>query len=367
MYNWQHKNWPDFKFDSSAMERQLMAFMLKAGELKGKLSALPKNISTEMIIQIMVSEAVKTSAIEGEIVSRRDVMSSIKKNLGLHHTHETMDKNIIGLTKMLMDVRDSFAEPLTSVKLKQWHQLLMSNNKNVHAGDWRKHKAPMQIISGSVVNPTIHFEAPPSKDVPKEMNRFIHWYNNTDSEHREDRRLTAAPIKAAIAHLYFESIHPFEDGNGRIGRAIAEKALSQGINSPVIFSISKIIEAKRKEYYQALQRAQQSLEITDWIQWFLNMILDAQLSAEKMIQFTVKKTQFFDQYEASLNERQIKVINRMLEEAPEKFQGGMNATKYIGITGTSKATATRDLQQLVEKNIFVVIAAGRSTRYEINL
>ncbi len=359
MYNWQHKNWPEFKFNSSSIDNELMKFMLKAGELKGIISALPDAISTETIIQIMVSEAIKTSEIEGEIINRMDVISSIRKNLGLPTSKEAKDKNAIGLSKILIDVRNTYKEALTESKILEWHKLLMGNNKHINAGQWRKDTAPMQIISGSLSNPKVHFEAPPSKQVSKEMKQFINWYNNTE--------ISSPIIKAGVAHLYFESIHPFEDGNGRIGRAIVEKVLSQGFNSPIMFSISKSIEENRMAYYKELQQAQQSLEITQWIEWFASVIINAQNDAEKTIQFTIKKMKFFDKYDKNFNARQRKVINRMLEEGHDGFKGGMNVKKYLSITDTSKATATRDLQELVETSIFTIKRAGRSTSYEINI
>ena len=359
MYNWQHKNWPEFKFDSSSIDNELMKFMLKAGELKGIISALPESISTETIIHVMVSEAIKTSEIEGEIINRIDVMSSIRKNLGLQISQEPKDKNAIGLSQLLIDVRNTYKQPLTESKILQWHQLLMGNNKRINAGQWRKGNEPMQVISGSASDPKVHYEAPPSKTLSKEMKRFIEWYNKSE--------ISSPIIKAAVAHLYFESIHPFEDGNGRIGRAIAEKALSQGFDNPIMFSISKSIEENRAAYYKKLQHAQQRLEITKWIEWFASIIIFAQDDAEKTIQFTIKKMKFFDKYDKNFNDRQRKVVNRMLEEGTNGFKGGMNVKKYISITDTSKATATRDLQELAEMNVFVIKGVGRSTSYEINI
>jgi len=359
MYNWQHKNWPEFKFDSASIDKELMRFMLKAGELKGILSALPKDISTETIVQIMVTEAIKTSEIEGEIINRIDVMSSIRKNLGLHISQEPKDKNAIGLSLLLIDVRNTYKQPLTESKILEWHKLLMGNNKTIHAGQWRKGNAPMQVISGSASNPKIHYEAPPSKTLSKKMKRFIEWYNTSE--------ISSPIIKAAVSHLYFESIHPFEDGNGRIGRAIAEKALSQGFDNPIMFSISKSIEENRSNYYKELQLAQQKLEITKWIEWFASIIIIAQDDAEKTIQFTIKKMKFFDKYDKIFNDRQKKVINRILEEGINGFKGGMNAKKYISITDTSKATATRDLQELAAMNVFVIKGLGRSTSYELDI
>lgn len=357
MYNWQLKKWPHFEFDSSVHDKELKNFMLQAGIIKGAVAALPEAVSNETVVQILVAEALKTSEIEGEMLSRLDVMSSIRNNLGISNKILPKDKNALGLGKMLVDVRNTFTEPLTEKKLMDWHKMLMENNKTINAGAWRKHKEPMRVISGSVSNPIVHFEAPPSSQVSKEMKQFVEWYNNCAIEN--------PLIKAAVAHIYFESIHPFEDGNGRIGRAISEKALSQGLHSPVLFSISKAIEARRKEYYTELKNGQQTLEINQWVQWFVSIVSDAQKSAEKMIRFTIKKVRFFDKYDNQLNERQRKVINKMLEE--ENFTGGMNANKYMSITGTSKATTTRDLQELVALEIFQSFGGGRSTSYEIRL
>ena len=193
------------------------------------------------------------------------------------------------------------------------------------------------------------------------MKGFISWFN-------ESQNIIKKPIiRSAIAHLYFESIHPFEDGNGRIGRAVAEKALSQSIGRPVLFSLSKSIEGNKNDYYEALKAAQRSNEITDWINYFVKTVLDAQIDAEQEIEFTLKKTKFFDQHKDELNDRQLKVVRRMLQEGHQGFAGGMNARKYVSIASTSKATATRDLQDLVQKGIFKPLGGGRSTRYDINI
>lgn len=357
MYNWQRENWPQFKFKTTHLESEIGSIMLKAGELKGKLAALPADLSIAVVVEILVLEAIKTSEIEGEFFNKIEIMSSIQQNLGLTVLKNPKDKNAIGLSKMLIQVRDTYAQELSESQLKEWHTSLLGNKKNIHAGEYRKQTAPMQIISGSFTNPKIHYEAPPSAAVPSEMSRFIAWFNEST--------YLSPPVKAAVAHLYFESIHPFEDGNGRIGRAIAEKALSQGLKFHLSFSISLAIEKNRKAYYEALQKAEKSLEISEWIAWFLTMLLEAQASADQMITLTIAKFHFFNRHDLYLNERQRKAIHRMFEAGPEGFQGDMNVQKFIGITSASKATATRDLQDLVEKNIFKSLNAGRSTRYEL--
>ena len=223
----------------------------------------------------------------------------------------------------------------------------------------------MRVISGRIDRPTVHYEAPPSDKVPDEMDGFIDWFNRTAPGGREAMR--HAPVRAGIAHLYFESIHPFEDGNGRIGRAISEKALSQGLGAPALLSLSQSIEAHRREYYHALQGAQKSLEITEWLSWFIGIVNEAQQDAEARLMFVLRKSKFFERFRGRFNERQLKVVSRMLESGEDGFEGGMNARKYVALTVVSKATATRDLAQLARMEAVRSVGGGRSTRYELNL
>ncbi len=365
-YNWQQKDWPNFRYNIIGIEDMLFQFAERTGRISGFLEGLPKEMQTEAMINIMVSEAIKTSEIEGEYLSRKDVVSSIRRNFNPHAELPIVnDKRVEGISELMIAVRNSFLEPLTEETLFSWHTMLMKGNKGLEAGVWRTHEEPMQIVSGALGKEKIHYETPPSNLVGKEMMNFITWFNST--AHNGSNPIKQPIIRAAIAHLYFESIHPFEDGNGRIGRAISEKALSQSIQRPILLSLSKSIEQHKNSYYDALQLAQRSNEISPWITYFVKTVLDAQIQAEEEIEFTLKKTKFFDINLTALNERQLKVIKRILEEGPKGFEGGMNARKYVGITGTSKATATRDLQDLVEKNIFVPVGAGRSASYLLQL
>ncbi len=367
-YNWQQKDWPEFTFSHDRVEDELLVFFEKVGRVSGMLEGLPEETQQEALVDIVLAEAIKTSEIEGEYPSRKDVLSSIRKNLGLHHSPEFIkDKSAAGLGELMIDVRKSFKEPLTEKKLYAWHKLLLGENKGIEVGGWRTHAEPMQVISGAMGKERVHFEAPPSAVVPKEMKAFIKWFNDTAPG--APNEIKKAPVRAAIAHLYFETIHPFEDGNGRIGRAIAEKAISQTIGRPVMLSLSRTIEANKKNYYASLERAQRSNEITAWVEYFVRTVLDAQMEAEEQIDFTLQKTKFFDHFKEQCNKRQITVIKRMLEEGPKGFKGGMNARKYMGITKTSKATATRDMQQLVEMGAFIPAGTGggRSTSYQVNL
>ncbi|WP_298740468.1 Fic family protein [uncultured Chitinophaga sp.] len=365
LYNWQQPDWPDFKFDPGKIENILLAFAQETGHVSGMLNMLPEALQQEAITNTLIAEAIKTSAIEGEYISRQDVVSSIRNQLGLNISPDPVkDKRAQGVSELVVDVRNTYKEELTKEKLFGWHKALLKHSRGINTGAWRKDEAPMQVVSGSVGKEKIHFEAPPSSRVPEEMDRFIQWFNDTAPGGK--REITKASVRAAIAHLYFESIHPFEDGNGRIGRAIAEKALSQTIGRPVLLSLSATIERHKSAYYQALETAQRSNNITAWMNYFVGTVLEAQQQTRQLIDLTILKTRFFDRFKNNLNERQLKVIRKMLEAGPEGFEGGMTARKYISITRTSKATATRDLQELVELGALKSEGKTRSIHYSIN-
>lgn len=361
-YNWQQEDWPHFRYDLASVQDDLLAFADKAGQVRGVLKGLPEGTQTEAIIDLMIAEALKTSAIEGEVLSRPDLMSSIRNQLGLTPIPEPVrDRASQGAAELMVNVRETWDDALNAERLFEWHRMLLQGERRVLIGAWRTHAEPMQVVSGSLTDPKVFFEAPPSGQVPAEMNAFLRWFNDSRKTIRQ------GPVRAALAHLYFESIHPFEDGNGRIGRAIAEKALSQGLGRPALLSLSRTIEANKKAYYNALMDAQKSNEVTPWLIYFVRTVLDAQSAAQDQIEFVLQKTRFFDRHKESLNERQLKVVRRMLDEGPEGFEGGINATKYVGLTKVSKATATRDLQDLAQKGVLIPLGGGRSTRYEINL
>lgn len=365
-YNWQQADWPNFQYDNSSIEDIETKLFQRSGRTTGLIEGLTEKNQDKTLVDIMVVEAMKSFEIEGEFLSRKDVMSSIKNNLGLNNKPEPVkDKKSKGAADLMVDVRKSFAVKLTQQKLFDWHKMIMQDSTGVKIGKWRDHSEPMQVVSGSLGKEKIHFEAPPSSIVPNEMRAFISWFNNTAPGQKNEIK---APItRAAIAHLYFETIHPFEDGNGRIGRALSEKALSQGLGNPILLSISNTIELNKNAYYKELKNAQRTNEITKWLKYFANTVLDAQKDAEERIEFSLKKSKFFDKRKAELNDRQFKAVNRMLTEGPKGFEGGMNAGKYISLTRASKATATRDLQDLVRKGIFVPSGGGRSTSYMVNI
>jgi Fic family protein len=366
IYNWQQPDWPEFRYDVSIVEEMLFEFAELTGQVGGMLKALPEAVQLEAVIDLMVAEAIKTSEIEGEYLSRQDVVSSIRNNLGLNQTPETTkDKMAQGAGELMADARKTYADILTEEKLFQWHRMLLKEQRQIDVGVWRSHEEPMQVVSGALGKEKVHFEAPPSSRIPDEMSRFIQWFNQTAPG--GDNEIRKAPVRSAVAHLYFETLHPFEDGNGRIGRALAEKALSQTLGRPVLLSLSRTIEADKQAYYKALEQAQRSNDITSWVNYFVNVILTSQQQALTLIDFILKKSKFFDRFKSSLNERQTKAVKRMLDAGPEGFEGGMNARKYTAITEASKATATRDLQQLLELGAFIQEGGGRSTRYVLNI
>lgn len=367
-YNWQQKDWPNFRYNIEDLHEKLLIIANKIGFLSGKNSELSSELQNEFLINRMVEEAIKTSEIEGDFINRLDVRSSIKMKLGLHKDGEKIqDKRAIGIAELMFDVRNTFQDPLSEESLCKWHLLLSrSMSPWILIGRWRIDKEPMQVISvQSSGKRVVHFEAPPADRVPEEMKQFIHWFNHSLFDQSQITHQT--PIRSAIAHLYFESIHPFDDGNGRIGRAIAEKALAQGYGHPLLLSLSSAIDADKKQYYSALKEASKSNEITAWIQYFIDLVIKAEQDAEKTINFIIKKAKYFDKFSEKINVRQMKIIKRMLDEGGQGVEGGMSAKKYMKMTGVSKATATRDLQELLGMQAFNQSGSGRNVRYELNL
>lgn len=266
---------------------------------------------------------------------------------------------------MMVDLYRSFADPLSDDVMFRWHRMLMGEDRSINAiGGYRTHADPMQVVSGADYKRKVHFEAPPSKQVPADMKAFIKWFNDSspNGKHPLD------PLtRAGIAHLYFVSIHPFEDGNGRIARALAEKALAQGIGQPTLIALAYTIQRKRKDYYAALERNNKNCEIDDWLAYFANTILEAQATTMRRAEFCLAKGKFYERMRGKLNERQDKAVARMFREGIDGFKGGMSADKYITITGASRATATRDLQDLVAQGAFTRTGERRHTRYHLNL
>lgn len=364
-WNWQFEDWPNFSFSSESLVAYEREFLLCAGEVQGSVLHIREDEKENLIVELLSEEALKTSKIEGEILDRDSMQSSIRRQFGLPTDSRKVPPAEAGVSEMMVDLYRNFTRPLTHEELFSWHRMLMDGRQNIRiVGGYRSHSEPMQIISGRAFEPTVHFEAPPSGRVQEEMNRFIVWFNDTAPNGKKE----LAPLeRAGIAHLYFESIHPFEDGNGRIGRAISEKALSQALGRPVLLALAHTIESRRKAYYTALQSGSRNLDSTQWMLFFCESVLAAQGYTLQLIQLLIEKRKFFEQYGAALNERQEKVIRRLFEEGPAGFEGGLSADKYLSLTRTSRATATRDLQQLVEWGTLKRVGERRHTRYYLNL
>lgn len=365
-YNWQQADWPHFSYDASKFEQAASVFIQKSAYAQGVLDGTEAAGQEQSILDMLVQEAIRSSAIEGEFLSRKDMVSSIKRQLGWPVPSKPVrDPRASGMAELLVKSRFTFADDLSENMLFDWHLWLMRGSRNILAGQWRQHEAPMQVVSGSIGNEVVHFEAPPSGIVREEMQRFISWFNESGPSGKAP--IGNPLIRSALAHLYFESIHPFEDGNGRIGRVVAEKALSQHLARPALLSLSSIIEHYKGAYYAALQTAQRSNQCDAWIAYFSDVVLRAQEQFISQVNYSIRKARFFDKHRQHLNERQLKVMGKMLELEEGEFTGGINARKYQSITKSSKATATRDLQDLVARQLLIVSGAGRSTGYQVNL
>ncbi len=311
--------------------------------------------------EMLSDEALLTSKIEGELLNRDSLQSSIRRLFGLSNDGRKASPAEEGISELQVDVYRKFAGPLTDEMLFEWHRMVVRGRWDLKAvGQYRQHEEPMRIVSGAIHDPVVHFEAPPSRQVPLEMARFIQWFN---------RPLVplSGLVRAGIAHLWFESIHPFEDGNGRIGRAIAEMALSQAFGQPALVALSIVLERDRRRYYEELGHASRSIEITDWLEFFASMVLEAQDLSLRRIGFLVQKAKFFERYRGRLNERQEKALLRMFREGVDGFKGGLSSNKHISITGCSPATATRDLAKLVELGAMVRTGELKNARYFLKL
>ncbi len=368
-YLWKHPDWPRFTYQTDALQDVLYKYAAEANALAGRLAGVDEEEKSEALIDLMVTEAIRTSQIEGEHYDRDDVRSSIRNQLGIVSVPEPVrDPRANGISALMISAREVFREPLTETRLLHWHDLVMTDallRGRIPVGQWRDDE--MQIVSGPIGKETVHFVAPPPNSVPHEMAAFIEWFNETAPDGEKIK--LPAPVRAAVLHLYFETIHPFADGNGRIGRALSEMALSQELGSPVLLSLSSVIQNRRREYYDELNLASRGeLDITRWVDWFVRVVLQAQMDAREMIMFVLAKARFWDRCASKLNERQGRAIKRMLREGVHGFTGGMSARKYVAITGCSKATASRDLAELADLGIFRQRpGGGRSTSYDLIL
>jgi Fic family protein len=360
-WNWQRKGWPQFRYDTKAITSFEGKFLHSSGLLFGAYRHIADEEKKTLTVEMISTEALKTSEIEGELLNRESIQSSIRRNFGLETDSRKIPPAERGIAEMMVDLYRNYAKPLTHQTLFTWHKMLTSGRRDLKdIGRYRTHDEPMQIVSGPIHKPKVHFEAPPSASVKAEMNSFIGWCKKTAPKGKEP---LPALTRAGIAHLWFVSIHPFEDGNGRIGRAIAEKALSECLGQPVLIALSQTIQNNKKAYYSMLETSNKDNEITEWLRYFADTLLEAQSETQVLIDFVIEKARFFDKFRGEINARQEKVIARMFREGPKGFKGGLSAENYIRIARTSRATATRDLQDLVKKCALTKTGELKSTRY----
>jgi Fic family protein len=360
-WNWQNPDWPRFRFQGGALAGREAVFLKNSGLVVGTGRHLPEDERLQLIVELLSTEALKTSEIEGELLDRDSVQSSLRRQLGLQADSRRIEPAERGIAEMLTSVYRTFAEPLTDGALFAWHRGVMQGRADLRrVGGYRTHPEPMLVISGPVHAPKVHFEAPPSATVPQEMRQFCAWFNMTAPD--GDMPLPAL-TRAGLAHLHFECIHPFEDGNGRIGRALAEKALAQSAGQPTLTALSLTLQRHRARYYRELENANNSLDVTPWLDWFADIVLEAQAHALAWVEFIVAKTKLLQQLKGQINARQEKVLLRVTREGPDGFQGGLSAGNYAAITGAPPATSRRDLADLVARGALVRTGQLRGTRY----
>ncbi|WP_128932117.1 Fic family protein [Bradyrhizobium zhanjiangense] len=356
--------WPTFRWNLQQIADRLVAVRHKQGRLLGRMERLGFPLKAEATLQTLTEDVVKSSEIEGEVLNRHQVRSSIARRLGMDiGALPPADRHVEGVVEMILDATEHYAAELTAERLFGWHAALFptgrSGMRKIVVGAWRTAETgPMQVVSGPIGRERVHYEAPPVDRLDKEMQTFLDWFNGNASG-------IDPVLKAALAHLWFVTIHPFEDGNGRIARAIADLALSRSEQSAQRFySMSAQIRRERNEYYAILERTQRgSLDVTDWLTWFLDCLDRAFDGADTILGNILRKADFWALYAArQLNERQRLVLNRLFEG----FEGKLTSSKWAKLTKVSQATAARDIDELVGHGILKKDAAGgRSTSYSL--
>jgi len=368
---WQYNQYPNFTYDRETLDPLMQKITLEQGKLIAYLSVMDEHNIKQTQLNAMENEIMASCAIEGEILNRESVRSSIQEKLGLkedaRYRQRLKEDNYVDI---LIDVNTNYAEPLSLDKIFAWHHAMFEQSNHLHKINIASFRGEgvMQIVSGAIGREKVYYEAPPRERLEVEMDAFIVWYNSTP----------ASLIKAAITHLWFVIIHPLDDGNGRIGRAITDMVLSQIESSHIskLYTMSKSINDDRKAYYTALEqttgyiRQKNPVDITLWCKWFFETLYKALLEAQQSFTYIVDKTKFWDRHkESQLNARQTKVLNKILDMGSENFMGGLSRKKYTIIADTTTATASRDIAELLEKECIKQVegTTGKNTRYEIIL
>jgi Fic family protein len=359
---WQHPEWPEFHWDSARLVQPLAAARRAQGELSGMARLLDPNSDLYAQLEVLTSEGVATSAIEGERFDPNALRSSLARRLGLPTAGlPAPARSIEGLVDVLLDATQKLDKPLTKKVLAGWQAALFPTGRSglnkIRVGALRG-ASPMRIVSGPIGRQRVHYEAPPRSGLERELKRFLGWFNRSlDLD---------GLLRAGLAHAWFELIHPFEDGNGRVGRAILDRALAQDENrSSRLYRLSARFMAVRGEYYDALQALSRAdLDATDWLKWFLEQVVVACSESAGTVERALQKARFWMRHaQSGLNARQRKALNALLDTGSGEFVGGMSNKKYAHLTHVSPATAQRDLAELAERGILRTEGAGRSVRY----
>ena len=365
MYIWERRDWPDFTWQTDRIVATLADVRHAQGRLLGRMEGLGFRLRQEAQLHTLTQDVIKSSEIEGERLQADQVRSSIARRLGMDVAGLVpADRTVEGIVEMMLDATQNFDKPLTVKRLFDWHTSLFPTGRSgmtrIKVGAWRNDaEGPMRVVSGPMGRERVHYQAPPAKRVPADMKVFLKWFN-------ADNDLDPV-LKSGLAHLWFVTIHPFEDGNGRIARAIADLWLARSEGSPQRFySMSSRIRLERKAYYDILERSQQGpLDITRWFDWFLACLGRALVESDDTLSGIIRKARFWERFaQAGLNARQIKVLNRMLDG----FEGKMTTSKWARLAKCSQDTAHRDIQDLVDKAALKKGASGgRSTSYDLTL
>ncbi len=365
---WNSPNWPTLSYDTRRLEEPLRRARMECGRLFGRAEAISTDDRLRVERDVWSGEAVATAAIEGEVLGLASVRSSVARRLGIDASlTASVPRQVEGLLDVMESAAADWDSDLSAERLCRWQAALFpaggSALRAIETGRFRTHADPMQIVSGPIGRVSVHYVAPPSAGIPAEMDRFLEWFNRA-----RDGSIDGV-LRAGLAHVWFESIHPFEDGNGRVGRAVVDMVLAQDARRATrLHGVSSELRRRQHDYYDALNAAQRgSGDVTNWLAWFTEVFTEACRARAALIDESLVRARFWQEHKhLALNERQRKVLNRMLEAGPGGFEGGLTQRKYVGMTGAASATAWRDINDLVGKGLLVKgAAAGRSTYYDL--
>ena len=360
IYIWQHTDWPNFRWDSAIVSEELNSLQTRQARLLGMLSALGFDLQKQTALESMTEDVLRSSEIEGELLNRDSVRSSIARHLGISlPSTGGSDHYTEGVVQVAIDAVKNCQEILGKERLFNWHAALFPTGRSgmnrITVADWRQGDEPMLVVSGALGKERVHYEAPPSSAIPLEMDKFLQWFNGN----KQSNQL----LKAAVAHLWFVAVHPFDDGNGRLTRTLTDMLIARDTGMQC-YSVSAEILKNRKQYYTILEKTTcGDMEITDWVMWFLQQIKAAIIISEQRLQGTLKKTEFWSQHvDNDFNERQRKVINRLFDG----FEGPLTSSKWAKICHCSSDTALRDITALIEMGVLIKApSGGRSTHYSL--